>query len=349
MPHYVRNDMHDVAVALDLHELCHANGTEFCDAADVIPRKIDKHDVFGPLLRIAEQLSGVGFVFFRGQTAGACPCDWTNLHRVAIQPDMHLRRTTDERKIGAEVETKHVRRRIDETKAAIEIEWFAVERRLESLRQNDLEDITCGDVFLRSLYCALELFAREIASRQRLFCIFHDRNEAKIDRLRQLLLNRSQAFDSARIDLFRRTIAEKCVDDDFQAAQPVIEKQKHARDHEQRLRQLKFILLRQWNFGLEKVDCLVADKSDSAAGKPRQFGPRHELITRHQLPHLVDWIAAHFESPLVSVLDDPNLAPIVLQNHASVHTYERKTARDIVLFGGLKKETVTAAVQFLES
>src|SRR4029077_5950393 len=108
MPHYVRNDMHDVAVALDLHELCYANGAEFCDAADVIPRKINKHDVFGPLLRIGQQLSGVGFVFFRGQTASTCPRDWTNLHAVVSQPDMHLRRTTDECKNDAEVENKHL-------------------------------------------------------------------------------------------------------------------------------------------------------------------------------------------------------------------------------------------------
>src|SRR6266481_7366691 len=134
MPHYVRNDMHDVAVALDLHEVCYANGTKFCHATNVIPREINKHDVFGPLLRVSQQLSGVGFVFFRGQTASACPRDWTNLYAVVSQPDMHLRRTTDERKIAAEVETKHVRRRIDETKAAIEIERLAVERRLESLR-----------------------------------------------------------------------------------------------------------------------------------------------------------------------------------------------------------------------
>src|SRR5205814_10434511 len=109
MPHYVRNDMHDVAVALGLHELCYANGTEFCDATDVIPREINKHDVFGPLLGIAQQLSSVGFVFFRRQTASACPRDWPNLHAVVSQPDMHLRRTIDERKIRAEDETKHVR------------------------------------------------------------------------------------------------------------------------------------------------------------------------------------------------------------------------------------------------
>src|SRR5439155_11402571 len=36
-------------------------------------------------------------------------------------------------------------------------------------------------------------------------------------------------------------------------------------------------------------------------------------------------------------------------NHARVHTHKRKASRDIILFGGLKKETVTAAVEFLES
>ena len=58
---------------------------------------------------------------------------------------------------------------------------------------------------------------------------------------------------------------------------------------------------------------------------------------------------AQLEGMFALNLDDSNLAPVALQNHASVHTHERKTARDIVLFGGLKKETVTAAVQFLES
>ena len=134
MADYVRDDMHDVAVALDLHELCYANGAEFCDATDIIPREIHKHDMFRPLLWIAQQLGGVGFVFFWSQTAGAGPCDWTNLQGVVSQPDVHLRRTTDEGKSGTEVETKHIRRRIDETEAAIEIQWFAVKRRFESLR-----------------------------------------------------------------------------------------------------------------------------------------------------------------------------------------------------------------------
>src|SRR5262249_23970334 len=199
------------------------------------------------------------------------------------------------------------------------------------------------------LYCALELFAREIANWQRLFRMLHDWNQAKIDWFRQLLFNRCQAFDSARVNFFGRTIAEKGVDDDFQAAQPVIENQKRARNNEQRLGKLKFILWRQWNLGLEKVDRLVADESDSAAGEARQFRVRHELITRHQFSHLIEGIAACFESHFVSVLDDSNLAPVALQNHARIHTHKRKTSRDIILFGGFKKEVVTTAVELLES
>src|SRR6266436_10312722 len=56
--HYVGHDVHDMAVALDLHELCYSNGAEFCHSTDVIACEIDKHDVLGALLRIRQQLGG---------------------------------------------------------------------------------------------------------------------------------------------------------------------------------------------------------------------------------------------------------------------------------------------------
>src|SRR5215471_8941741 len=80
--YYVRHDMHDMAVALDLHELCYSNGAEFRDAADVIAGEIHKHNVFSPLLRIREELSAVGVVLSWSEATSACPCDWTNLYSV---------------------------------------------------------------------------------------------------------------------------------------------------------------------------------------------------------------------------------------------------------------------------
>src|SRR5437868_15452952 len=106
----------------------------------------------------------------------------------------------------------------------------------------------------------------------------------------------------------------------------MIENQKRARNHEHCLRKLKFILLRRWNFRLEKVHRIVSYKSASTASKPRQFALRHELIARHQFFYLLEGIAACFESLFVPVLDNPNLASVTLQNHARIHTHEGKTA-----------------------
>ena len=130
---YIGNDVHHVAVTLDLHEFRHANGAEFGNPADIIPREIDKHDVFGAFLRIGQKLSAVSFILRRRHAASAGPCNRPDLDDVAHETHVHLRRTANKRKIIAELETKHVRRRIDETKTAIKIERRSIKRRFESL------------------------------------------------------------------------------------------------------------------------------------------------------------------------------------------------------------------------
>src|SRR6516225_1252129 len=134
MAGYVGNDVHHMAVTLDLHEFGHTHSAEFRNPTDIISCKIDKHDVFGAFLRIGEQLSSVGFMLRRRCAASACPCDWPDLDGVANKTDVHLRRAANKRKIVAELEAKHVRRRIDEAKATVKIEWLSLERRFESLR-----------------------------------------------------------------------------------------------------------------------------------------------------------------------------------------------------------------------
>src|SRR5690242_4891041 len=131
MAGYVRNDVHHVAVTLDLHEFRHMHSAEFGNPAYIISRKIDKHDVFAAFLQISEQLSSVGFILRRRHAASACPSNWPNLDGVANQTDVHLGRAADKRKIVAELQAKHVRRWIDEAKTAVKIERFPLERRLE--------------------------------------------------------------------------------------------------------------------------------------------------------------------------------------------------------------------------
>src|SRR5262249_25527520 len=132
------------------------------------------------------------------------------------------------------------------------------------------------------------------------------------------------------------------------AAQPMIENQDSAWDHQERFGQSKFILTWEWNFGFEKVDRFVANETDGATAKPRQFRTRYELITTHQLLHFVYRAAAYLQSLFLFALDDSNLASMALHHHARINANERKTSRDIILFRGLKKEAVTTAVEFLE-
>ena len=129
----------------------------------------------------------------------------------------------------------------------------------------------------------------------------------------------------------------------------MIENQDGAWNHQERFGQSKFILSWERNFGLEKVDRFVANKTDGAARESRQFRMRYKLITAHQLSHFVEWTPAYLQSVFLFAFDDSNLASVTLHHHARIDANERKPSRDIILFGGLKKKAVTTAVQFLES
>ena len=125
--------MHNVAVAFDLHEFGHAHRAEFCNPSNIIARKIDKHNVFGAFLGIGEQVGGISFVLCCRRAPRARPCNGANFNRFAYQPDMHLWRTPNERKIITGFKTKHVRRGIDETETPIKIERFAGKIAVEAL------------------------------------------------------------------------------------------------------------------------------------------------------------------------------------------------------------------------
>ena len=54
--------MEDVAVGLDGHQLVDRDRPVLGDPAEVVAAEVDEHDVLGPLLRVGEQLLGVGAI-----------------------------------------------------------------------------------------------------------------------------------------------------------------------------------------------------------------------------------------------------------------------------------------------
>ena len=64
-----RDQVHDVAVALDPHEVDDLDGARHADPAQVVAGQVDEHHVLGPLLGVGEQLLGEPDVLLRRRPA----------------------------------------------------------------------------------------------------------------------------------------------------------------------------------------------------------------------------------------------------------------------------------------
>src|SRR6266487_1916015 len=259
--------------------------------------------MLGTFLGIGEEFSSIPFILRCSGAAWSGAGERANFHYVASQPHMHLRRAPNKGEIITEFETKHVRRWVDETEASIKIERVAAEIGFEALRQDNLEDITCADVFLGSFHCLLELVRMKIAvvetslrdvrtARRAVptnglrfgICRW---NKRKFSRFRKFVRDDVDRFNRSRIDVFERAIFKERVRDDLQSAQAMVEDEKSACDHEDHLGQLQFIALRYGNFGFKEMNRFVPEETDSAAAETGKFRTRHKLIARHQLADLI--------------------------------------------------------------
>ena len=78
------DEMHDVRVALDEHEVLDLDGAEVADAADVVAAEVDEHDVLGELLFVGAQIGFEAAVFgFVGARGGGCR-RWGGTRRCAL-------------------------------------------------------------------------------------------------------------------------------------------------------------------------------------------------------------------------------------------------------------------------
>src|SRR6266404_288888 len=339
--------MHDVAVTLDSHHLSDTHRAEIRDAANIVARKIDKHDVFGAFLWIDQEFGGIAFILRHSCPAAARSCDRTNVDRVADKPHVHFRRAADKREIIAELEAKHVRRRIDEAQTPVKIERVTVEISFEALREDNLENVAGADVFLGLLHCALELIGAEGTASRLHFSLFSE-NERKISRLRELAHERANRFGRSRVNVFRRALFKKCVHHDFQAAQAMVENEQAPGNHEEHLGQMQIVTLRDRNFRFEEIDRFVAEKSDSAAGEPWHFRKRDNLVTRHQFADFIKRIGHRLKTMLASLVYNLDLTTVTADDEARVAPDERESSRDVIFFCRLKQKTVTAALKFFE-
>ena len=154
-----RHEMHHVRVALERHELRHADAADLGDAADVVAAEVDEHDVLGALLLVPPQLLGQPLILVGRRAAAARAGNRMRLDVPAFDAHEHLRRGADDGLL-AHADEEHVRRRVDVPQRAVDVERRRGRRRVEALRQHGLVDLAGGDVFLNLPHRAFERLAR---------------------------------------------------------------------------------------------------------------------------------------------------------------------------------------------
>ena len=88
--------MHDVAVALDAHEVDDLDAARLADPAEVVAAEVDEHQVLGPLLRVGEQLRRRAGVLLRGRAAPAGAGDRVQQRPSLVDLDQRLRDGADD-------------------------------------------------------------------------------------------------------------------------------------------------------------------------------------------------------------------------------------------------------------
>ncbi len=158
------HQVHDVGVALHLHELGDPDAAGGAHPAEVVASEVDEHEVLGLLLLAPPQLRLELDVALRGGPAAAGAGDRVVLDVAPGDPDEHLGRGADDRAAGSG-EIEHVRARVDRAQRPVEVEGRDPQRQREAAADLHLEDVAGEDVLAAAEHAAHEVLAAEVGER----------------------------------------------------------------------------------------------------------------------------------------------------------------------------------------
>ncbi len=117
----VRDEVHDVGVALHRHQLADLDASDPGDPPEVVPAQVDEHDVLRPLLGVLQELVGEPPVLLFVLPPPPRPGDGLELRDPLLEADHDLRRGADEVHL-LEAEKEQVGRGVDVAERPVEID-----------------------------------------------------------------------------------------------------------------------------------------------------------------------------------------------------------------------------------
>ncbi len=332
--------MHDVAVALDRHQLRDLDRAVVADAAEVVASEVDEHHVLGRLLLVRAQLLAEQRVLDVGRAARARPRDRAVVDAPARAAHEHLGRGAEDRRLP-ELQIEHVGRRVDGAKRAVDLERVGRDVELQTLREHDLKDVARGDVLLGALDGRLEVLALRV--RPRLPALAAGRLR-RLDDVGEARFELVDAVERALILLFEPlgAPAGEDVRDEHHLLARVVEGDERREEGEHCVVDADVVRVRVRDL-LEPADRAVAHEAHGTARERRQVVDLHRDVAPRVAPHRLE--RRQLLAPRHAVLLDPDGARATAQHHVRVRAEER-VARDLLAaLDGLEQERVGLLVR----
>ena len=305
----VTDEMHDVRVALDHHELRHLDRADPGHAAHVVAAEIHEHHVLGTLLRIGLHFGRELFVLCFRPAARMRARDGPLLDTVVLEAHEHLGGGADDARL-AQAQKEKIGGGIDGAKRPVDREGIRPELRVQPSRDHDLIGVTRSDVLL-GLAHAFHVGRLVHGRGKALLAHGHERLDGGKGQGRRRPRG-PRELGEQRLDPGRRLVIstverglvlarDVCIADHQQAVAEIVEDEQAVRKHEHGVRQLE-VVLGPTGQCLHMADHVVREEADGPPLETRQSRHGDGLEAREERSERVEGIGLlELLDPSVSV------------------------------------------------
>ncbi len=342
--------MHDVRIALDLHEGGQPHGAELGNAPYVVSAEVDEHEMLGAFLRIGRELGSQYGVLLRRGAPGAGSRDRPESHLAVLHPNEDLGRAPDDMNVVT-MQIVQVRCRIQGAQVSVSQERV---RRgdLDPAGKNSLKGVSRGDVFLDATHVILEAAVGVRCRGGRKGRPILDGERLGVPGGRQAsqpIVDRRfrGAMKPAELVLLR---AGRHLDirDDGRAIVQVVEHEQRVGHHQHRVGQLP-IVRRRIGKGLDGSHDVVPQVTHRPTGESRETGNTDRRMLSEKAAEVIEGRDVAFGDAPAGAGGPSRALPVPIPVHlARIGGEEGVSRPPFASLEGLEKETVRPPMQLGE-
>ena len=336
----VGDEVHDVRVALDRHEIRHLHRAGQGDAPELVAAEIDQHEMLGALLLVLQQGVGVAPVLLLRRAAGPRAGDRPQAGGAVVEADHRLGRRADQR-AAARLQEEEVGGGIDVALRPVEADQVVRGGADEALRDHALDDVALVNVLLHPGHHALvvvglvhgpwPLDAAPGARRG-----VGGGGAQHREQLPHPGFGGVEEVGLGGVVLEREGKHGQRVGD-------VVEDQERVGNDELRQRPLGRKAVR--HARLEEVDHLVGEVADESAAEARQARSRGQPVGAHEVAQHGEGLAVVREAPLRDALAHDDVVAEDGDRGPRGDAHEAVAAPPLAALGALEQEDVGVVVR----